>query len=133
MTPAAAPARPATATPRRKRLRVPALAEPRAKADRSAEQRPFGGAGDVARRLAEQQGEGVDPEQFGERPDDQTAERAADDAPRPAARGKPAAAIPRLIPTAPISAAMIDRLTSTSSTEMAPMPGWSGCEAPAKP
>jgi hypothetical protein len=51
--------------------------------------------------------------------------------PRPGA--KPAAAMPKLTPAPPISAAAMVSQSRTSSTEAAPIPGPSGCEAPAKP
>ena len=49
------------------------------------------------------------------------------------ARAKPAAAMPKLTPAPPIKAAAMVSQIRTSSTEAAPMPGPSGCEAPAKP
>jgi DHA2 family multidrug resistance protein len=58
--------------------------QPGAEADRAAEQRPFDPAGNVPRRLAEQKVERVEPEQLDRAADDQPAERAAGDAPRPA-------------------------------------------------
>jgi len=86
------------------------------------------------RELAEQQVEGVEAEQLAERSHNQPARGAGDDAPR---RTAPAGEARRSDAEAHARAAdhrrEVVRHVITSSTDAAPMPAASGCDAPAKP
>ena len=90
----------------------------------------FERAGDLARRLADEQAECVETEQLEGGAYDQAANRAAGDDPGAEAAGQRDSG--RDAGT-PIKATRIVTHKRTRSTEAAPMPGWSGWEAPMKP
>ena len=96
--------------------------------------RPFERAGDVARRMADEQAERIELEQLGRMPPTIRPPSAPPPLSGPPKRsGVPRRTMPKATPAPPIRATRIVRLSSTRRTDAAPMPGCSGCEAPRKP